>query len=584
MKKAISLILITIITALFLISYAFADDTRVDSSSVFTDVSSDSWYKSSVDGVFGNKFMNGISDTEFGPDHMTTRAALVTILWRMSESPKSVSEAPFTDLTQDWYKDAVLWAYENSIVNGTSEKEFSPDAILSRDALVTILYRYLGYINGDNSARADLGTFADASEISAWAQDAFSWATAEGIVTGSAGNLRPNAGATRAELATMIMRFYDKYCNVSVDNPDEDGKYQEIQCFVSSGYAESGFDYNGFDYVLSLRHPKEWSISEDQDGNYAIVRDGRTIGVIRDGTVRDMTEWKNIKYQSTSAGGVTKREYIDKKGSGSSLCFRYRFIYEYTEERTPKRITLTVDYSEVGKVSEKWLYSDSNFVPDIPESDANLGVFKDLKNGNILIVGNSFVYTSDIGNILIEMMDKNSKDCNVTAIWKANASINDYVKDRQIVSSIKDGSYDALFLCGLYSNEDKTCLDTFKEICDESGTKLVIFPAHNERRNYIDLAFEKYPEMDILDWKNEIDLFILSGKNKWEFCMDDQPLHSTPLAGYIGAHMIYRSIYGIPKKDLSDTISQKKVDSILGDYKSTGIVKTHSLTSINYFD
>jgi hypothetical protein len=111
----------------------------------FTDVATGSWYKDAVEFAYFNGLINGLSATTFGPDATTTRAQLVTILYRYADSPKVNGTTPFTDLdaqSGSWYMDAVNWAYQNKIVNGTSASTFSPDAKVTREQLVTILYRY----------------------------------------------------------------------------------------------------------------------------------------------------------------------------------------------------------------------------------------------------------------------------------------------------------------------------------------------------------------------------------------------------------------------------------------------------------
>ena len=113
----------------------------------------------------------------------------------------------FADVAADaWYAEAVAWAYENGIVNGVSDSRFAPDAAITREQLVTILFRRAG-----DGARADLSVFPDAGEISGYARDAMSWAVARGLVNGvsrdGAALLFPRGGATRAQVAAILMRF-----------------------------------------------------------------------------------------------------------------------------------------------------------------------------------------------------------------------------------------------------------------------------------------------------------------------------------------------------------------------------------------
>ncbi len=126
------------------------------------------------------------------------------------------------------------------------------------------------------------------------------------------------------------------------------------------------------------------------------------------------------------------------------------------------------------------------------------------------------------------------------------------------------GRYAAVFMCGFYGADDVLALKQYKDACATSNTPLVIFPAHNE--SYGDDAADSYPDLMYLNWKGEIDHLITDGIQRSDFCIDDMHQHSTPLAGYVGAHMIYRAIYGeIPKCGAYSDLAAK-----LGDYADTG--------------
>ncbi len=582
MKK--TALFITSLMLVYLLSVCAYAST--DSSAVFEDIPENAWYKASIDTVLEKGLMRGVSENKFAPDNLTTRATIITILWRMNGSPEVAEEAPFSDLTQAWYKSAISWAYKNAIVNGVSQTSFAPDADLSRDGIVTILYRFYISMGGKNADKADLSVYADADKINSWAADAFSWATAEGIVTGSDGKLRPTDSASRAELAAMIVRFYNKYDYLfeQVDDPDEDELYKSITCAQTAGYTEAGFGINDFDYVLSLRYPAEWSIEKVDGEAYKILCDGKTVGEIVHGVADDVKLWKTVNYINATASNVVTRRYIEKIGAGESLGFRYRFVYECKVDRITEKITVTVDYSALNSKANKWVYLESGFAPKTLKTDPISGIYEELDRADILIIGNSFVNTSKVGSILAEMFSINNKKCTVNAISRGYATVKTYVDDSGIMRDIKDGTYDAVFICGLYSGEEIINLVTLKEACDKSDTKMILFPAHNESRDVINTALKKHPEFEIIDWKNEIDNFIVSGVDKWDFCINDQHLHSTTLAGYVGAHMIYRSIYGVPQGKVSNTIAQKDVDALLGDYRKTGIVKFNDFEIVNYFE
>ena len=181
-------------------------------SKSFKDVKKGSWFHAATDFVVSRGLMNGTSATAFEPDTNMSRAMLVTVLWRMEGSPKPNGKTPFTDLKQSWYRDAVAWAYENEIVKGITDTTFEPDGNVIREQLAAIFYRYAQYRGIDVSARADLTNFKDSSKIRAYAKDSASWAYAAGLITGQpSGDFDPRGSATRAQVATILMRFIGTY-------------------------------------------------------------------------------------------------------------------------------------------------------------------------------------------------------------------------------------------------------------------------------------------------------------------------------------------------------------------------------------
>lgn len=154
--------------------------------------------------------VSGTGDgSTYSPGTAVTRAMFVTLLYRMAGSPKAEVEADYTDLTHDWYKNAVSWAKEAGITNGTNAEgtTFSPDRPLTRQEMVVMLFAYAGIMGHDTSARADLSAYGDASGIAFWAQEAFRWAVAENVVSGTGTGLAPLGGADRAQAAVVLVRF-----------------------------------------------------------------------------------------------------------------------------------------------------------------------------------------------------------------------------------------------------------------------------------------------------------------------------------------------------------------------------------------
>ena len=174
----------------------------------FPDVTEGDWFYDAVRYAYENGLMDGVEDNRFAPNSATTRAQLVTILYRLEGQPTVSGNLPFTDVeTGIWYTDAILWAAQNGIVNGVNDTEFAPGDEITRQQLVTILYRYAEAKGCDVSASADLSGYPDAGQVQDYAQPAMAWAVAEGIVEGMDGNLNPAGNASRAQIATILMRF-----------------------------------------------------------------------------------------------------------------------------------------------------------------------------------------------------------------------------------------------------------------------------------------------------------------------------------------------------------------------------------------
>ena len=175
----------------------------------FVDVNTGDWFYDAVKYVYENGLFKGVTDTEFRPSANMNRAMLVTVLYRLAGEPAVRGVSGFSDVaSESYYSKAVLWARDNGIVTGVSENCFNPNGDITREQMAAILYRYAKYAGMDVSARADLSSYADAGQISNYAKEAMSWAVAMGLISGrSASLLAPTGSATRAEVATILMRF-----------------------------------------------------------------------------------------------------------------------------------------------------------------------------------------------------------------------------------------------------------------------------------------------------------------------------------------------------------------------------------------
>ena len=175
----------------------------------FPDVAEGDWFYDAVRYAYETGLMDGVGDNRFAPNSETTRAQLVTILYRLEGEPEVSGTSGFTDVEAGtWYTDAVAWAAANGIVNGVSETEFAPGKDITREQLATILFRYAEAKGYDVSAQVDLSAYPDADQIQSYAAESVAWAVAEGLIQGFEDNtLRPAGNATRAQIATILMRF-----------------------------------------------------------------------------------------------------------------------------------------------------------------------------------------------------------------------------------------------------------------------------------------------------------------------------------------------------------------------------------------
>ena len=174
----------------------------------FVDVAKTSWYYGNIKYVWQHDIMNGVSDTKFAPETSMTRAMFVTVLYRLEGSPsvEGLATPPFTDIgasNYSWAYNAIVWAYNTGVTKGTSATTFAPGAAITRQEIVTMLYRYAG-----SPAVSGSLIFGDSSVISSWARSAVQWANSIGIITGYPnGNFGPVDATTRGQMAAIVHRY-----------------------------------------------------------------------------------------------------------------------------------------------------------------------------------------------------------------------------------------------------------------------------------------------------------------------------------------------------------------------------------------
>ena len=183
-------------------------------SAGFTDVpGEDNWAHAGIDYCVANGLMSGVGGNLFAPKMTTTRAQIVQILYNLQGEPRVYGSTPFTDLTNDWYKDAILWAYQTGVVAGTSGTTFDPDLPVTREQIAVILMEYTSRVLGLKNlcTPADLSRYPDAGSVSDWAKNAMADAVALGLISGASNGgqtlLEPQGSATREQVATILMEF-----------------------------------------------------------------------------------------------------------------------------------------------------------------------------------------------------------------------------------------------------------------------------------------------------------------------------------------------------------------------------------------
>ena len=360
---------------------------------------------------------------------------------------------------------------------------------------------------------------------------------------------------------------------------DPDG-YKDIECDDYDDYTERFLCFRDSKTVVSIALPEAWELNANADGGFDIICEGATVGSVR---------------SKAEELGVSLNEEKNEFGSPSvsyeivqntSETYLKVFTYSYTDGYgLDRQIQISIDYARLssfgatklmynGKICDSPIKPNFNML-EVSDEERNAGL-------SVLILGNSFISTSDIGIILRQMLPSN---CRVSAISRGYATVNGtYSKDEAILDELRRGDYDILFLCGFFSSADADAAKILMDACEIGGAKLVIFPAHNEKENAISTAVTNYKKAYFINWKNELNALIENGVARSELAMNDTHGHSTALAGYVGAHMIYRAIYGEVPPALEGyyDFDQAHVDSILGEYAATATVQTVDPDKILY--
>ena len=346
----------------------------------------------------------------------------------------------------------------------------------------------------------------------------------------------------------------------------QEDSYKNITCAKITAFREVWFCETNSRTQIRISFPKQWTL-EESDNGYQILQASKVIGGVTLSAAGAETG-ENVHSEDTRLPGINITNRIDRVTSEGKTGYIRTLSYRYTEaEGDSRTVTITMPYE---LIDDDGVRTMINKAERQIATDPQMGVLP-LTNGRktVLILGNSFVASSKVGSILQTMC---GSKLSVEAQSRAYARVTTYVQDTSVMNSIRSGDYAAVILCGLYDSASLVNLEQMVNACAASNTKLAIFPAHNEDASMIKPAGTMYPTAVMLNWKSEIDSLIAGGIDQSHFCVADSHKHSTPLAGYVGAHMIYRAIFDkIPEEKSYSDVAQQAI-ALLGEYASTGSV------------
>lgn len=319
--------------------------------------------------------------------------------------------------------------------------------------------------------------------------------------------------------------------------------YQALTCRASKdiSWQKVRFRNDAEDITVELQLPADWEIKEASAKSLRILRKSQEIGILTTNAFAEPLETFEPSNLNADDNETYVYRTIVQYREGGKDQFYHQFEINCDQEPTSLTAYLRINYAELDKTAAETVL---NSIDAVSRAEVVTPYSKGNGAKKILILGNSFINSSKIADQLNEMLSASGCPLSAEGISVGYATVESYSEDTRICAAIRSGEYSHVFQCGFYSKyESLDALGLMREHCRAADTNLVIFPAHNESETAPQLAAETYRDVAYLDWKGEINALIDGGINKWEFCIDDQHKHSTPLAGYVGAHMIYRSLF-----------------------------------------
>ena len=365
--------------------------------------------------------------------------------------------------------------------------------------------------------------------------------------------------------------------------------YKSIECRNApmTSWRKVSFSHEGSETPITIPLPEDWDLTKS-DGSYTVSVNGSEIGKITDSFPSDINS-RNKFYKESSKNGNLSVEASSYIAPGSKEGYRNAFVMSYTENTSYYRLYIEVDYSALSKPAIYKMMTDAYARTVVVRKAPEL---KDLNSSRkIIAIGNSFLWTSDINLFLRAFSDTTSSGYDFVDRAVGYGSICRSINNDELMLSLAEGEYCMVLLCGIYSQEDVNAIQKMIDACSVSNTKLVLFPAHNEVGSLITSALTTYPELPIIDWKGEIDALIANGTaTKLEMCIDDEHQHSTPLAGYVGARLVFNTLFGKAPEHINTQsqwmdkgINVVEIESKLKNYIKNGLNSPEETVNIEKY-
>ncbi len=353
------------------------------------------------------------------------------------------------------------------------------------------------------------------------------------------------------------------------DDEEETEGYKNLDCrwFTSSQITTARITDKKTGLMLQLEIPSDWVLAEVNSQTLNILRSGSKIGTLTTAALPKEDKKFEARYSYDEEKGVDANWHIAKIYESGKEQYYRMFSFKGSYDNKEYTMNISVNYTELDKkTADSMALKAETIAPErkfTPLTQTN-------SSKRILILGNSFIGTSKIGVFLNDMLASANNGYTANAISIGMAEVHTYLSDEQLCNQIKNGEYCYVFQCGFYSYAAIADFGEMKKACEKSNTPIVIFPAHNETEVIFNKAFETYKDVPLLNWKSKVQSLIDGGVEYFDMCEDDVHKHSKPLAGYVGAYLIYKTLFGSapPAITANAPLTPDEVNSKLGAYKT----------------